>query len=79
MTANEAYFSGTEKELEEFCDRYFVNDSDMSQLRCSIGHDMSNLQTSLKIVYPKFPRYNQGLKDTITIFYGISPQNLSSR
>jgi hypothetical protein len=37
MTANEAYFSGTEKELEEFCDRYFVNDSDIENY-CNEKH-----------------------------------------
>ena len=26
----------------------------MSQLRCSVGHDLPSLQPFLKIVYPKF-------------------------
>lgn len=29
MTANEKYISGAEKELDEFCDTYFVNDTEM--------------------------------------------------
>ena len=29
MSASEAYFSGTEKELDEFCDSYFLSDTDV--------------------------------------------------
>ncbi len=29
MTANEKYISGAEKELDEFCDNYFLNDSEV--------------------------------------------------
>jgi hypothetical protein len=29
MTANEKYISGAEKELDEFCDRYFTNDTEV--------------------------------------------------
>ena len=31
MTASEKYVSGAEKELEEFCDDYFFNDSDVEK------------------------------------------------
>ena len=37
MTASEAYFSGTEKELDEFCDRYFVSDTDIENY-CNEKH-----------------------------------------
>ena len=29
MTANEKYVTGVEKELDEFCDHYFVNDTEV--------------------------------------------------
>ena len=29
MTASEKYISGAEKELEEFCDSYFSNDTEV--------------------------------------------------
>jgi len=35
---------------------------------------LSGLQHSLIVVYPKFSRLNQGLKDRITVFYRISPK-----
>ena len=31
MTAEERYYKSTEKELDEFCDKYFVNDSEIEQ------------------------------------------------
>lgn len=31
MTASEKYLSGAEKELEDFCDRYFANDSEVEK------------------------------------------------
>lgn len=31
MTAEERYFKSTEKELDEFCDKYFINDSEVEQ------------------------------------------------
>jgi uncharacterized protein len=31
MTAEERYYKSTEKELDEFCDKYFVNDSEVEQ------------------------------------------------
>ncbi len=29
MTASEKYVSGAEKELDEFCDKYFANDTEV--------------------------------------------------
>ncbi len=31
MTAEERYYKSTEKELDEFCDKYFINDSEVEQ------------------------------------------------
>ena len=31
MTASEKYISGVEKELDEFCDDYFTNDSEIEK------------------------------------------------
>lgn len=31
MTASEKYVSGAEKELDEFCDEYFINDTDIEK------------------------------------------------
>jgi hypothetical protein len=31
MSATEKYISGAEKELEEFCDDYFFNDTEIEQ------------------------------------------------
>ena len=31
MTAEERYYKSTEKELDEFCDKYFLNDSEMEK------------------------------------------------
>ena len=31
MTAQERYFKSTEKELEEFCDEYFVDDTEVEK------------------------------------------------
>lgn len=31
MTASEKYVSGAEKELDEFCDDYFINDTEIDE------------------------------------------------
>ncbi|OIV40355.1 hypothetical protein [Flavobacterium johnsoniae] len=37
MTASEKYISGAEKELSEFCDNYFINDTEMEDY-CKLMH-----------------------------------------
>jgi uncharacterized protein len=37
MNANEKYVSGAEKELDEFCDDYFISDTDI-ELYCIDNH-----------------------------------------
>lgn len=43
MTANEKYVSGAEKELDEFCDSYFVNDTEVENY-CKEKHIQTNEQ-----------------------------------
>ena len=37
MTAEERYYKSTEKELDEFCDNYFANDTEV-ELYCEDKH-----------------------------------------
>ena len=37
MTAEERYYKSTEKELNEFCDDYFANDSEVEKY-CKENH-----------------------------------------